>query len=147
MAGHRVAQPGLPDPKLTPVCGPCCLLLPRRLLSLPGKLHCWGQRSGTPPKDKQGRARHSLTVCPLSRLEQAPGKTGSSPEPTELVYILGGSFQAVCSLPLHLPPSFSSLLLPWGGGMEMAARRRNRLPLCWHRPPAMRKPTDEEWGR
>lgn len=45
-----------------------------------------------------------LSTCPLSCLEQAPGKRGSTPELTELVYILGHSFLAVCSFPLHLPP-------------------------------------------
>lgn len=44
------------------------------------------------------------STSPLSCLGQAPGKRGSRPELTELVYILGSSFLAVCFLTLHLPP-------------------------------------------
>lgn len=83
------------------------------------------------------------SVCPRSCLEQAPRKSGSSLEPTELVYILGGSFRAVCSLPPRLPPSLLPLLLPWGGGMVMAAMKKTGCCCASIALPAMWKPTDE----
>lgn len=88
-------------------------------------------------KDENGAASlHSPSV----QLEQATTKGGSSPEPTELVYILGCSFWALRSFSLHLPP-FLLLLsstLRWGHEEETGCCCAG-IAL-----PAMQKPTDEE---